>query len=258
MDQSQQNPDPAGTASAGSPEEQQSNQGTNASPVQAREHGGQEKKRKKEEKRKKEKDGHVTPAVVAPALIALVSGLVGGVITQGASFWVANRNAASSQQQSVEEYRRTNREKIYQDVLAQMTTLDTTTQSVAEEVEFRTEMERAIGNVGADGSLKGDPVSKILGEAQAKWHPVYDRFVSAVLNAELVSSSKVVEISKALQAAYFTEFIKATYGQMYPHGYPGMIPEPPPEVVPQYRDKSLKALRATFMEIAKADVATND
>src|SRR5947209_3215219 len=73
---------------------------------------------------KKPKNRKKRSATTSSVVLSLVSAIIGGVITAGASIWVASMTAQAQQTQSIEEYRRTNREKIYQDMLTQMTAMD--------------------------------------------------------------------------------------------------------------------------------------
>jgi hypothetical protein len=190
----------------------------------------------------------------APVL-TLVGVIAGGFITTGTNVWMANKNSDDRQNQSIVEYRRDKREKMYQDMLAQMNTMDITVDTVSTQVEEDAAMERiSEGFTTPDASSRGAAHSRIISEAQNKWQPAYERLTAAVSNAELVSSRKVIEYSKGLVFGYRTEFVKATYGQLYPGGFPGMLPVPPPDLPPEFKGKSIEELRRGFIEAAKADL----
>jgi hypothetical protein len=195
-------------------------------------------------------------------------------------FWNANKSAEDKQQQSIFEYRRDHREKIYQDMLVQMNDLDNIAQSVTAQVHDDIETYRVTEGHAADdrAPLSDADDSKVMMTAENKWGPPFERLTAAVNNAELVSSKDVINYSKALLGAYSAEFVAATYGQMYPEAYSEMKkrdgeldleykngPESSlfvlvswRDVRPDLRGKPKKELRQDFIDSARRDLRTDD
>jgi hypothetical protein len=109
----------------------------------------------------------------------------------------------AQQKQSVAEYRRNNRQKIYQDMLTQMSALESATKSI--------KLETAILHVGRQ-QVSDEERARITTDARNQWQPAYDHLSAAVSNAELVSSQQVIGISKALLIAYSDDFYRMAYG----------------------------------------------
>lgn len=188
---------------------------------------------------------------LATAVLALVSALVGGAITAGASVWVANMTVQSQQKQSVAEYRRNNREKIYQDMFAQMTAMD----SVMDSIAFRS-IFASYGTL-----VKNEDEKEFYDSAFKQWEPAYDRLTAAVSNAELVSSRQVIGISKALVQAYngaFKKVLRKALDREQKEPLIDLRKQGPLGFPPELEGKSPDELKPMFITAAKNDLALND
>jgi hypothetical protein len=202
---------------------------------------------------------------LAGAVLALLSAIVGGVIAAGASIWVANTTAQAQQRvatmtaqaqqkQSVDEYRRNNREKIYQDMFGQMTAMDSA-------IDSFTLMSLGVIRV-LPGTTKEEQ-DRIFSDAQKQWQPAYDRLNAAVSNAELVSSRQVIGIAKALRQAYFVAFYNRVYSGILDKLGGAATPatgqmQGPPEFPTELNGKSIRELKAMLIVAAKEDLDLND
>lgn len=197
---------------------------------------------------------------LATAVLALVSAIIGGSITAGASVWVANMTVRAQQQQSVDEYRRTNREKIYQDMLAQMSALD----GVMQDLNLQA------AAIAANAQLGRPPADKtqIYKPLYERWEPEYAKFAAAISNAELVSSHHIIDVSRALRDAYSRDFYVIVTPELLPPGTPTSIVEQflrmaslsdiAPDYDPSLKGKSRYELKVLFVSDAKDDLAFND
>ena len=68
------------------------------------------------------------------AVLPLVGVLLGGLLAAGASLFTANIEAKAQERQAIEQYRRDNREKIYSELLAQVSGVD----NVMKQVQIQT------------------------------------------------------------------------------------------------------------------------
>lgn len=203
------------------------------------------------------KRGSAIPA----ALLALMSAILGGAITAGASVFVANRTIEAQAKQSVAEYQRTNREQIYTEVLAQLTRIDGLTEKAT--------VNRILGDLGTSpGSPPADPNRfneyKPLFE---EWQPEFDKLNVAISNAELVSSRRVIDICKALSDAYWFEFYNTLADELTADMQPDLRRKmldsikqtgSPYVYDPTLKDRSIGELREMFIKEAKNDLAFND
>lgn len=211
-------------------------------------------------------------SALAGALLALISAIVGGAITAGASVWVAGMTVEAQQKQSIAEYRRDNREKIYQDMLAQMTAMDSVMTSIS--------LQMLQAGVLAQQPHMTQQQFDIFAAAEKQWQPAYDRLAAAVSNAELVSSRQVIRISKALRDAYFRQFYDLTHPGLLNKmaqvlkqlgtESPNIPPQPSPSEQPKLPEGSAQEyppelagrrpyeLKTMFIQESKNDLQLND
>ncbi len=135
------------------------------------------------------------------AVLPLVGVLLGGLLAAGASLFTANIEAKAQERQAIEQYRRDNREKIYADLLAQVSSVD----NVMKQVAIQTATAEAHKPLKDAGATPEDDL-EIYGRLSSQFQPAFDRLSTAISDAELVGSHRVVELSKALQDSYFVSF----------------------------------------------------
>jgi hypothetical protein len=140
---------------------------------------------------------------LSDAVFPLVGVLLGGLLAAGASLFTAHIEAKAQERQAIEQYRRDNREKIYADLLAQVSGVD----NVIKQVQIQTAAASArkpLKDADAGGAAEDD--MEIFNRLNGQFQPAYDRLSTAVSDVELVGSHRVIDLSKALQESYFVSF----------------------------------------------------
>lgn len=140
-------------------------------------------------------------AALREALLPLAGVLLGGLLAAGASLFTAGLEAKSQERQAIAQYRRDNREKIYADMLAQVSVM----QNVMTQVEVQAAMASDRKALNApEANPADDP--QIYSRLNEQFQPAYDRLSTSIADAELVGSHQVIALSKALQDSYFDSF----------------------------------------------------
>ncbi len=135
------------------------------------------------------------------AVLPLVGVLLGGLLAAGASLFTANIEAKAQEHQAIEQYRRDNREKVYADLLAQVSGVDNVMKQV--QIQAATASARKpLRDAGADPEDDMEIFNRLSGQFQ----PAFDRLSTAISDTELVGSHRVIELSQALQDSYFVSF----------------------------------------------------
>ena len=137
---------------------------------------------------------------LSDAVFPLVGVLLGGLLAAGASLFTAHIEAKAQERQAIEQYRRDNREKIYADLLAQVSGVD----NVIKQVRIQTAAASAHKPLKDAGG--GEDDVEIFNRLNGQFQPAYDRLSTAVSDVELVGSHRVIDLSKALQDSYFVSF----------------------------------------------------
>ena len=135
------------------------------------------------------------------AVLPLVGVLLGGLLAAGASLFTANIEAKAQERQAIEQYRRDNREKIYSDLLAQVSGVD----NVMKQVQIQTATASTRKPLKDAGATPEDDM-EIYNRLSGQFQPAYDKLSTAISDAELVGSHRIIELSKALQDSYFVSF----------------------------------------------------
>jgi hypothetical protein len=135
------------------------------------------------------------------ALLPLAGVLLGGLLAAGASLFTAGLEAKAQERQAIAQYRRDNREKIYSDMLAQVSVM----QNVMTQVQIQSAMASARKPLNTpEVNPEDDP--QLFNRLNEQFQPAYDKLSTAISDAELVGSHQVIALSKALQDAYFVDF----------------------------------------------------
>lgn len=196
---------------------------------------------------------------LSDAVLPLVGVLLGGLLAAGASLFTAHLEAKAQERQAIEQYRRDNREKIYAEMLAQVSVM----QNVMNQVEVQSAISTARKPLNAAPTAEDD--SDIYNRLNGQFQPAFDKLSTAISDAELVGSHRVIELSKALQDSYFVSFNKlvvpsdvaAKLGSGYKSLQPAQNPNPADNVanLDQLPPAKLKEL---LVSAAKDDLAFND
>jgi hypothetical protein len=140
---------------------------------------------------------------LSDAVLPLVGVLLGGLLAAGASLFTAHMEAKAQERQAIEQYRRDNRETIYSAMLAQVSVM----QNVMNQVEVQTAMSSSRKPLNAPAQTPEDDAD-IYNRLNEQFQPAFDKLSTAISDAELVGSHRVIELSKALQDSYFVTFTK--------------------------------------------------
>jgi hypothetical protein len=158
----------------------------------------------------KAKPAKIEPAPAAKAhshlreaIVPLIGVIVGGALAAGASLITAQVEAKAQERQAIEQYRRDNREKIYAEVLSQASVM----QNVMNQVEVQSAMSSARKPLNA-AALTPEDDADIYNRLNGQFQPAFDKLSTAISDAELVGSHRVIELSKALQDSYYVSFTK--------------------------------------------------
>lgn len=140
---------------------------------------------------------------LSDAVLPLVGVLLGGLLAASASLFTAHIEAKSQERQAIEQYRRDNRETIYAAMLAQASVM----QNVMNQVEVQTAMSSSRKPLNAPAQTPEDG-AEIYNRLNDQFQPAFDKLSTAISDAELVGSHRVIELSKALQDSYYVTFTK--------------------------------------------------
>ena len=210
------------------------------------------------------------------AVLPLVGVLLGGLLAAGASLFTANIEAKAQERQAIEQYRRDNREKIYSELLAQVSGVD----NVMKQVQIQTATAAAHKPLKDAGANPEDDM-EIYNRLNGQFQPAFDKLSTAISDAELVGSHRIIELSKALQDSYFVSFnelavpreviLKLGYSGLQPAKPGPATPNPPgqqattgdPDTDSVAQDPSLAdlppaKLKQMLVNAAKDDLAFND
>ena len=135
------------------------------------------------------------------AVLPLVGVLLGGLLAAGASLFTANIEATAQERQAIEQYRRDNREKVYAELLAQVSGVD----NVMKQVQIQTATAAARRPLKDAGAAPEDDMA-IYDRLNGQFQPAFDKLSTAISDTELVGSHRIIELSKALQDSYFVSF----------------------------------------------------
>jgi hypothetical protein len=222
---------------------------------------------------------------ITVAVIAVVGVLLGGGVAALSSYWTAHMTIQSQQQQSLEQYRRDKRHEIYVNLLTQLTSLETTLRQI--QIDHLKQALSLAGTQPAPPSDQPQPLPEDLTKQNDdKWQAAYDKFSAAISTAQLVSSRRIIELSKALRDAYSNSYYGLAYPKLLESAAAGMAvslgirpvlpessnppaapapsaPPPPPILPPPEYDQSLTQLptwqlRSMFVEEAKTEIDLND
>jgi hypothetical protein len=207
------------------------------------------------------------------AVLPLVGVLLGGLLAAGASLFTANIEAKAQERQAIEQYRRDNREKIYSDLLAQVSGVD----NVMKQVQIQTATASARKPLKDAGATPEDDM-EIYNRLSGQFQPAFDKLSTAISDAELVGSHRIVELSKALQDSYFVSFnelalpreviLKLGYSGLQPakpgpsaqgqQATPGDLDTDSAAQDPSLADLPPATLKQMLVSAAKEDLAFND
>lgn len=213
---------------------------------------------------------------IVVALIALGGVLLGGTVAAASSYATARMTIDSQQQQSLQQYRRDKRHDIYVNLLTQLTSLETTLNQIELSQAKLQYMVAQLGDHPAPPPEKPPPAPPDLTKQNDdKWQTAYESVNAAITAAEVVSTRKIIELSKALRDAYS--------GEYYHSAFPGLIeglkegeealgqgpsieggtpasgpPLPPPEYDPALLRLPIWKLKDQFIQEAKTEIDLND
>jgi len=207
------------------------------------------------------------------AVLPLVGVLLGGLLAAGASLFTANIESKAQERQAIEQYRRDNREKIYSDLLAQVSGVD----NVMRQVQIQTATASARKPLKDAGATPEDDM-EIYNRLSDQFQPAFDKLSTAISDAELVGSHRIIELSKALQDSYFVSFNELAVPRevILKLGYSGLQPAKPGPSTPgqqtttgdpdtdsaaqdpRLADLPPATLKQMLVSAAKEDLAFND
>lgn len=198
---------------------------------------------------------------LSDAVLPLVGVLLGGLLAASTSLFTAHLEAKAQERQAIEQYRRDNREKIYAEMLAQVAVM----QNVMNQVELQTAI--ASARKPLDQAATAEQGSEIYNRLTGQFQPAFDKLSTAISDAELVGSHRVIELSKALQDSYFVSFNKlvvpSDVAVKLGSGYKGLQPAKPNPAAQTEDDANLDQqspaiLKEMLVAAAKEDLAFND
>ncbi len=212
---------------------------------------------------------------IVTAFIALVGVVLAGGVGACSSYVTTTATMEGQRKLAREGFGRDHREKAYDELLAQLSALDSTYREIIFEVV------QAFANAGAtpafSGSVELPPPLRDSIRAQFgdRWTSAQKQFGSAISGVELVASHRVISVAAALSSAYSLSYLKLTFGgpgfanlsQAFDEldevnstglGDPLGVDLRPVPVEPALTTKSIAELRTLLVQYAKDDLGLTD
>ncbi|OBG50465.1 hypothetical protein [Mycolicibacterium fortuitum] len=208
---------------------------------------------------------------IVTAFIALFGVMLAGGVGACSSYVTTTATMEGQRNLAREGFGRDHREKAYDELLTQLSALDSTYREVIFETASAVatvNMQQGISGATGLTPQQRDSVIMRFGE---RWSGAQKQYDSAISAVELVASRRVVSVAGALAQAYNLGYLKIAYGESALvdvsevlkglgngiNGPKDLGIEPPP-IDPTLEAKSINELRALLVQYAKEDLGLTD